>query len=214
MAGTTTTGRKPREKKPTPPATPSPEPDESDPAFDLETEPDAEPDDDISQATGERDYATGDDIDDEIQDEDVLLPVLRKWVNVRVLENPELARLENMPQYSDVSGLIQQLGVERTDDQEAEVSSGALAQENAKYLAAVAHVAVRKPGATEPEMCGECSYAHIPSLWRFSQTRRLHQVDVAVISDVALAAGYFRALRPFSKVATLSDTSTPATSSK
>lgn len=202
MTTGTQTGRKPAAKKAT-----SPPIEEA-----TQTEIDEEPDDDIAQATGEKVFASADDLDDDIQSEDVLLPIIRKYVNVRVLEGPELARLESLPQYSNVADLIEKLGIERAKDSKAEVDTSALAEENAKYLAAVCHVSVRKPGETEAVFCDQCKYAHVPSLWRFSQTLRLHQVDVGVIADVALSAGYARALRPFWKDATLSDTSTPASS--
>ncbi len=166
----------------------------------------------------ERDFATDNDIDDTIDEREVFLPVMRKWVIVRVLESPEVARLEYLPDVVGYSDLIEKAAAAARarggdgSDGPVGVDQAEFAEQNAVYLAAIAHAAVRHPdaGAT-PVRCPDCkNKEHVRSLWSLGKTKRLHQVDISVIVDTALSAGVAREMRPFSTDETPSGSSVPA----
>lgn len=162
-------------------------------------------------------FATEDDIDETIAEREVFLPVMRKMVYVRILEGPEAASLEYLPDVVGYAKLIAKAGEQAQEpdpDRRLGVDEVEFAEQNAIYLAAVAHRAVRHPEASkEPVRCPDCANReHVRSLWTLAKTRRLHQVDVSVIVDVALSAGVSRELRPFSTAGTPDASSEPATS--
>lgn len=162
---------------------------------------------DVDEALAHKDYATSADINEDVEQEDVYLPMLRKWVVARVLESPELARLEYLPDMVGFGKMVEKLGTTGAKVDEAEY-----AEQNALYQAAVCHAAVMAPDAGEPAKCLDCGGEHPKPLWSMKQTRRLHQIDQAVIADTALSTGVGQAMRPFSKDETPSDSLTPAAS--
>ena len=193
----------------------------------ADTEPTTEPGETPAPVVDEADrvppkrFASEDDIDDTTMQQEVLLPMMNRWVIVRILEGPEAASLEFLPDVMGYTKLIERAALaaqtRRDDggdpDPRLGVDEMEFAEQNGVYLAAVAHRAIRHPEASDvPVACPDCkNHEHIRSLWPLSKTKRLHQVDLSVVIDVALSAGVASQMRPFSTGETPQDSSTPAT---
>lgn len=164
-------------------------------------------------------WASGDDLDVPPY-QDIVLPVLKKKVRVRPLDEPEVAALQFLPDLVGMTKLLQEMAGQTDESDEDEnpdaskflskVDDATFARENAIYMAAVAHVSVMDPtnDAVKVE-CKDCKRAHAPSLWTLAQTKRLKQMDVGSIVDVALQAGLARVVRPFFMAETPDATSIP-----
>lgn len=152
-------------------------------------------------------------------DEDCIetrLPFMGEWVHVRHLSTPEVARLSYLPDLLGFSMLMAKLQVElaalsKGEKPKEEVDPGALAAENYRYQAHVAHLAVVKdPTKLDDQPCASCDFEHPASLWTVRQTERLQPKDLEAINRAALNAKALEQMRPLSKDETQPDSSAPA----
>lgn len=155
----------------------------------------------------EREYATETDLGPDDAFNEVHLPVLGKWVTVRILSTPEITELTYLPDLVGFGKLAQQLR-----DEPAELDSGKFIVEQMRYLARLAHIAVVRDKEGAMSRCQECGLEHTPPLWTVKQAGRLQHADLNVISEAAVGVQALMRLRPFSKDRTPEGSPAPASS--
>lgn len=157
--------------------------------------------------TQEREFATEEDLGPDEAFNEVHLPVLGKWVNVRILGTPEITELTYLPDLVGYGRLARQF-VDNPDD----VDSSEFIVQQMKYNARVAHLAVVKAKEGLPIPCEQCGMVHPPSLWSMKQAERLQHSDLSIIVEAAVGVQALMRVRPFSTAETQKDSPEPVSS--
>lgn len=153
-------------------------------------------------------WATTADLDPAQGWEDTVLPERGQWVRVRYLSTPEVARLQFLPDLTNFTELVAALG--QGGEAAAKVDRAEYAEENYRYLARLAHVAIMDPlKDPTPVPCPHCTVhegdkpkviKHPPSLWSPAQTEFLRTGDLNHVAAVALRVREVtQSLGPFSR---------------
>lgn len=154
-------------------------------------------------------FATSDDLGEDKPWEKLRLPSMNRWVRVRILDTPEVSRLQFLP---DLLGFASLLAKIQIDPGSEEVKTEELVAENLKYEAHVVHLAVMQTADLTPAPCDHCTFDHPRALWSPRQAARLQPADLKAVAEVALGGRRLDAVRPFSEDETQSDSALPADS--
>lgn len=155
----------------------------------------------------DQEFATSDDLGEDTTWHPLTLPSIGKRVRVRILETPEMTRLQFLPDLLGFSTMIAKIQV---DPQTDEVTTADLIAENEKYEAHVVHLAVMASDDDTPVQCDACGLVHPPSLWTPRQAARLQPADLKAVSTKALGAHRLGTVRPFFTGGTSGDSEQPA----
>jgi hypothetical protein len=172
-------------------------------------------------------YASAEMLGDDGEDTtDVQLRTWRGvWVKVRLLDQPEVAEQQFLPDLADYVSLIKKLQSPEEGEPFTDRDARLLTKETMRWQSHIAHLAIVDPDADPaPAECASCTTAarvgdleaepvvHRPSLWTLRQTARLKSPDLTEITAVALLKGAMKRIVPFSTEETDTATPSPATS--